>query len=297
MKLKNLSLQQRKTVAGYLFSVPFLIGFIFFFLYPFIQAFLFSLNELELTREGFVLHYNGIFNYLEAINIHPTFLRIFIETIGNMLVNVPLVLAFSFFSALILNQKFKGRFLARLIFFLPVIMGAGIIIQMEMNDIVSQLMQDARTSGLIITGAGLKNLLMNTQLPAGFINFILAAVDRIPEIIKDSGIQILIFLAGLQSIPPAIYEAAGVEGATRWESFWLITLPMMSPIILTNAVYTIINSFVTPANRVVMLIKDEAISGSGYGVSMAMAVIYFITIVLLLAITIKTASRWVFYQE
>lgn len=219
------------------------------------------------------------------------------ETILNMIVNVPLILAFSFLAALVLNQKFKGRFLARTIFFLPVIMSAGIIIQMDIDDMVSQLLHGARNAELIFTGIGLRNLLMNTQLPEGFIEFILGAVDRIPEIIRASGIQILIFLAGLQSIPPSIYEAADVEGATGWESFWLITLPIMSPIILTNAVYTIIDSFLTTSNDLVMLVKDEAIMGAGYGVSMAMAVTYFLMIIIILGITIKVASKWVFYQE
>lgn len=219
------------------------------------------------------------------------------ETILDTITNVPLVLAFSFFAALVLNQRFKGRFLARTIFFLPVILSAGIIIQMDIDDMVTQLLHGARNAELIFTGVGLRNLLMNTKLPEGFIEFILGAVDRIPDIIRASGIQILIFLAGLQSIPPSIYEAADVEGATGWESFWLITFPMMSPIILTNAVYTIIDTFLTTTNEVVMLVRDEAIMGAGYGVSMAMAVLYFVMILIILGITIKVSSRWVFYQE
>lgn len=294
---KRLSFKQRRILAGYLFSLPFLLGFTLFFFYPFIQAFIFSFNELVISREGFVLNFNGFDNYGYILNVHPDFLRIFVETILDTITNVPLVLAFSFFAALVLNQRFKGRFLARTIFFLPVILSAGIIIQMDIDDMVTQLLHGARNAELIFTGVGLRNLLMNTKLPEGFIEFILGAVDRIPEIIRASGIQILIFLAGLQSIPPSIYEAADVEGATGWESFWLITFPMMSPIILTNAVYTIIDTFLTTTNEVVMLVRDEAIMGAGYGVSMAMAVLYFVMILIILGITIKVSSRWVFYQE
>lgn len=294
---KRLSFKQRRILAGYLFSLPFLLGFTLFFFYPFIQAFIFSFNELVISREGFVLNFNGFDNYGYILNVHPDFLRIFVETILDTITNVPLVLAFSFFAALVLNQRFKGRFLARTIFFLPVILSAGIIIQMDIDDMVTQLLHGARNAELIFTGVGLRNLLMNTKLPESFIEFILGAVDRIPDIIRASGIQILIFLAGLQSIPPSIYEAADVEGATGWESFWLITFPMMSPIILTNAVYTIIDTFLTTTNEVVMLVRDEAIMGAGYGVSMAMAVLYFVMILIILGITIKVSSRWVFYQE
>ncbi|MFP4015567.1 MAG: carbohydrate ABC transporter permease [Halanaerobiales bacterium] len=294
---KRLTLRQRRVAAGYLFSLPFLLGFALFFLYPFIQAFIFSLNDLSMTREGFELAFKGLANYHFAINVHQDFFRVFIETILNMLLNVPLVLAFSFFAALIINQKFKGRFLARLIFFLPVIMSAGIVIQMDMNDMVSQLMHGANEGGFIFGGAGLTGLLVNAGLPFGVIRFILNSVNRIPDIISASGIQILIFLAGLQSISPSIYEAAEVEGASGWENFWLITLPLLSPIIITNTVYTIIDTFVTPSNEVVMLIRDVYLDGAGYGASMAMAVIYFVTIMLLLAIILKVATRWVFYQE
>jgi ABC-type sugar transport system permease subunit len=294
---RGLTLRQRKIAAGYLFSLPFVLGFIFFFLYPFIQAFIFSVSELTITREGFDLSYKALGNYHYAINVHTTFLRVFVETILNMLVNVPLVLAFSFFAAMIINQKFKGRFLARIIFFLPVIMSAGIIIQMDQSDMISQLMHRADHSAFIFGGAGLRNFLINTELPLPVIDFILNAVDRIPDIINASGIQILIFLAGLQSISPSIYEAAEVEGASRWECFWLITLPLLSPILIANAVYTIIDTFTTPKNEVVMLIREVSIRGTGYGISMAMAVMYFITILLIIGILIKIASRWVFYQE
>ncbi|MEJ6949731.1 carbohydrate ABC transporter permease [Natronospora cellulosivora (SeqCode)] len=297
MKLSNrLTLKQRKVVAGYLFSLPFILGFTLFFIYPFIQAFIFSLSQLSLTREGFELSFSGLQNYYYAINVHGQFFRVYIETILNMFVNVPLVLAFSFFTAMILNQKFKGRFLARLIFFLPVIMGAGIIIQLEMTDMVNQLMHQARGAGFVFGGAGLRNVLMNAQLPEPLIEFVLNAVNRIPDIINASGIQILIFLAGLQSIPPSIYEAADVEGASRWESFWLITLPLLSPIIITNAVYTIIDTFVTPSNELVMLIRSVRLDGN-HGVSMAMSVLYFLVIILILILVLKIANRWVFYQE
>ncbi|HLV09773.1 MAG TPA: hypothetical protein VKY40_06165 [Halanaerobiales bacterium] len=129
--------QNRKIIGGYLFTLPFTLGFIFLFLYPFIQSVIFSLNELILGRSGYDLEFVGLYNYYHALMIDTEFLTTFIETILNMIIDLPLILAFSLFAAVILNQKFKGRWLARIIFFLPVIYGAGIVMKLELEDYVT----------------------------------------------------------------------------------------------------------------------------------------------------------------
>lgn len=299
MKIKKkfkLSLKNRQAISGYCFALPFIIGFIFFVLVPFYQAVIFSLNELTVGGGGFELDFLGFTNYHYALLVDPNFLEVFFNAIRDMALELPLIIAFSFFSAMILKQEFKGRTPARLIFFLPVIMGAGIILQIEEGDFMMERMQSGREA-FAFSGAALRNMLYQTRLPEGILEGILYAVERIPSIIRASGIQILIFLAGLQSIPRSIYEAAEVEGATAWENFWLITFPLLSPLIITNIVYTIVDSFTTPVNEIVMLIRDTAFTGAGFGVSMAMAILYFITIIIILGIVIKILSRWAFYQE
>ncbi len=298
MKLK-MNLKQRKKYGGYLFILPFLTGFIFFFLYPFLQSITFSLNDLKVTFSGYELEFIKFKNYHHILLEDPNFIKTLASTIVKMVTNVPLILGFSFFAALILNQNFKGRLLARLIFFLPVIYGAGIVLRMETNDYLSQIMMGSQNAGnqAVFSGIALRNFLLQTKLPGSFLNFIILSVNRIPVIIKSSGIQILVFLAGLQSIPYSIYEAADVEGATKWESFWLITLPLLSPLLLTNTVYTIIDSFTAADNDLIGLIKNTAFTGAGYGISMAMAITYFFLVMLILGIIIKILSRYVFYQE
>ena len=297
IKNMNLSLRSRKAMAGYLFSLPFLLGFLLFFLYPFIQAVYFSLNELELMSTGYQLHYRGTVNYYYIFFVHPSFLPQFWETVSDMLVNLPLIISFSFFSALVLNQKFRGRAVARVIFFLPVIMAAGIVLRMEMDDFVTQAMRAGGERAYMFSGEALRDLFLQARLPDTFIEYVLDAVDRIPQLIRASGIQIIVFLAGLQSIPNSIYEAARVEGATAWENFWLITLPMLSPLILTNIVYTIVDSFTAADNDLVSMIRGTAFTGAGFGVSMAMAILYFASIMILLVITFRILSGWVFYHE
>ena len=159
------------------------------------------------------------------------------------------------FAANLLNQKFKGRTIARVVFFLPVILGAGIVLQMEQTDYIMGQLRSAAVEGGVLSGAILRQFLYELRIPETSLDYVMEAVDRIPEIIRASGVQILIFLAGLQSIPRSLYEAADVEGFTGWECFWLITLPMLSPLILTNAIYTIIDSFTTPANPLVSLLE------------------------------------------
>jgi len=296
-KLFRISFQRRKIIAGYLFCLPFLIGFALFFFYSFMQTLIFSFNELQLNPIGYELTFVGWSNYSYALNVHPSFPMDLAAEIGNLAVNVPLILAFSFFTAIILNQKFFGRLLARVIFFLPVILGAGIIFRLEQTDMITQLSLGAAKPGLVFSGTALQNLLLSTRLPEQFLQFIIDAVERIPLIVRASGIQILIFLAGLQSIPSSVYEAADVEGATAWESFWLITFPMLSPLILTAVVYTIIDSFTSADNELVSMIRSTAFTSQGFGVSTAMAVLYFIVIAAVLGLVLQVVSKWVYYQE
>ena len=184
-----------------------------------------------------------------------------------------------------------------MIFFLPVIMGAGIILAMEQTDYMMLLHSAPAADTTAVGGDALRNLLFQMNLPETLLEYVVSAVERIPQIIRASGVQILIFLAGLQSISPALFEAADVEGATAWERFWMITFPMMSPLILTNVVYSIIDSFTSAYNELIVLIRSTAFGGAGYGVSSAMSWIYYLAILVILGITIRIISRNVFYHE
>lgn len=295
---QRLSLAQQKAMTGYLFSTPFIVGFVFFFLAPFLQAIVFSVNNLKIVTGGYELVYSGIANYRYALFTDTDFVRTFVETLVKMLVEVPSIIFFSFFSALLLNQQFKGRLLARTIFFLPVIMTSGVILIMESGDYMSNMLQQTNSSAAsVLSGPFLISFLMQLKMPREILTYVVTVVEHIPEVIRASGIQILIFLAGLQSISGAIYEAAKVEGATPWQTFWLVTMPMMSPIVLANVVYSIIDSFLSPANELVRYIRDTAFAGAGFGIGTAMGVMYFAAVTIILLIVVRIVSRYVFYQE
>lgn len=296
----RLTLSQRKSLMFYVFTLPFTIGFVFVFLYPFMQTVAFSLSELLISRDGYTLNYLGLSNYHHCLFVDPDFVRTLIGTMGNLLGDLPSILVFSFVSACALNSKFKGRFLARTIFFLPVIMGSGIILQLEKTDYMATVFQQGLATGdstELISNAAMVDFLMMLKLPHELLTYVINASNYLADTIRSSGIQILVFLAGLQSIPPSLYEAADVEGCTKWESFWLITLPMMSPLILTNIVYTVVDSFTAGDNQMAQLIRATTFSGRGYGASTAMSVMYSAAIAIVLVVVIGIVSRWVYYDE
>jgi len=291
-----LSFDKRQKIGGFLFTLPFLIGFVLFFLYPFIQAVIISFNELVLTSTTFELQWQGLENYGYALQIHPDFSRVFTEVLVKLAVELPLIIGFSFFAATILNQEFKGRAVARMLFFLPVILGSGVVMKLEVTDYSLMMLQHLQESSSMFQGDALRSLFEAARFPAGMVDFVLDAVQSLPTVIRASGVQILIFLAGLQSVPREVYEAADVEGATGWEQFWLITFPMLSPLILTNVIYTIVDSFTAMNNELVLLIRETMLRGAGYGVSMAMAMLYFLVIGVILFIVFSVLSRRIFYH-
>lgn len=290
-----MSLDTKRNLQGYFFISPLIVGFVLLFLYPFFQSITFSLSRLELTPTGFTLKYVGLENYRHALLVNADFVRATVETMKSVFRDVPLVLAFSFFAAVLLNQKFKGRTAARIIFFLPVIMGAGVVMDLESRNFIAEVMEGDPYEGML--ASRIVPFLIQMRIPENLTNYVVNAVEFVPVIVRASGVQIIIFLAGLQSVPSSLYEAARVEGSTEWESFWVITLPMMSPLVLANIVYTIIDSFTANNNQIVRMIRAVRVTGAGYGISAAMSWIYFVLIAVLLGIVIGVISKRVFYME
>jgi len=296
----HMAMEKRRAIAGYVFISPFLIGLLFFFLYPMVQSIIFSFHSIQIGTQGYEMTGAGFSNYYRAFMVHPTFRRVLVESILQMLTDVPLIIIFSFFAANLINQKFRGRAVARAIFFLPVILTSGIILAVENNDLLLGIMSGAiqqETAAGAVRALELRTLLLETRLHPRFVGYIIDAVDRLYEIVKASGVQILIFLAGLQTISPSLYEASTMEGATGWENFWKITFPMISPLILVNTVYTVIYSFTNPNNPVMEIIQNTAFAESRFGFSAAVAWVYFLVILGILGILIGIISRWVFYHE
>jgi ABC-type sugar transport system permease subunit len=258
----------------------------------------YSLSDIEANANGMSIEYVGFANYVQALTVNTSFNRILTESIVNMVVNVPLIVIFSLFLAVLLNQKFFGRAVARSIFFLPVILASGIIATLESTSLVQAINDQNAGSGGFINALGafeLERIMLRSGVNEDIVMYLTGAVDRIYQIVSQSGVQILIFLAGIQTISPQLYEASKIEGATGYEAFWKITFPMVSPLILVNVIYTIIDSF--SRNSMTDLIKTTGFDSFNFGLSSAMAWIYFIAIMIILSISTYIISKRVFYQD
>ncbi|MGG3280129.1 carbohydrate ABC transporter permease [Paenibacillus solani] len=296
---RKLSLEQKKSWFGVLFITPWLLGFILLMAVPFFQSLQFSFNKLTLTAEGYDLEYVGMDNFKNILFTDAWYVRNLTEAVTTMALNVPLIIFFSLFTAMLLSQKFRGRMLARAIIFLPVVLASGVIAKLDSGNFLAQVM-GASSTDLESNYSGLRSielrpLLLQAGLSVEIVNYLTGAVERIYQIISSSGVQILIFLAGLQSISGSLYEAAKMEGATGYEAFWKITFPMISPLIFTNVVYTIIDSFYN--NKMTEMIQNTAFVNLNFGISAAMSWVYFLVITIILVISAYIISKRVFYQD
>jgi ABC-type sugar transport system permease subunit len=295
----GMTLYQKQKYGGLWFILPWLMGFLFLFFLPLINSLRYSFSKLEINDIGFSINYTAWGNYKNALFEHESYVRTLTESLLNMFINVPLIVIFSLFAAVLLNQRFKGRALARAIFFLPVILASGVLASIEGGDYMQAIMRGAsqQTSGefTLFKNLNLAKVLIESGVNRSIVEYLVNAVNRIYQIITSSGVQILIFMAGLQSIPASLYEASKIEGATSYESFWKITFPMISPLILTNVIYSIVDNLTT--SQTSKQIKDTAFRSFDFGLSSAMAWTYFVIISLVLWIITLLISRKVFYYD
>ncbi len=296
LRPKKFSYTQQKALWGFMYVLPWLLGFLFFFLIPMITSLRYSFSKVEVNATGIKVMHVGLSNFVEALTVNTSFNRTLTEAIVNMVVNVPLIVIFSLFLAVLLNQRFVGRSVARSIFFLPVILASGIILQLESESLIQTLSQGTGSGSMNAFGSfQLERMMLRAGLNENIVIYLTGAVDRIYQIVSQSGVQILIFLAGIQTISPSLYEASTMEGATGYEAFWKITFPMVSPLILVNMIYTIIDSF--SRNDMTDLIRTTGFTNLNFGLSSAMAWMYFVAIAVILAISSKIVSRRVFYYD
>ena len=277
---KPVTMQQRRARTGYLFIMPFIIGFVLFMARPMLQSLIMSFNDVTLNPgQGYTMTWIGTDNYHTAVAVDPYFNARLVDEISRMAINTVATLVLSFVIAVILNQDFKGRTLARAIFFLPVILSSGVLPgiekQNEFYDMMAGVAESVKGSSGVNISAALQDLLSVSGVGSGVFDVIFQMIDAIYDIVMASGIQIIVFLTGLQAISPSLYEAADVEGCTAWESFWKITFPMVSPLLLVNAIYTIVDFFMKNDNLVMERIYEVMYKDVKFGVASAMSWIYF----------------------
>ena len=215
----------------------------------------------------------------------------------DIVIDLPTILIFSLFIAVLLNTRFKGHEIVKAIFFIPVIFNMTVI-NNTLTGTFGQLFDSNLDDGFILSQQ-FSGFLMQIVIGNNLVEFLTSAVDRIFTIVNMSGIQILIFIAALQSIPPHLYEAAKVEGATQYEMFWKITMPMVSPMILTTAVYTIVDSFATSDIMRFMTVNSQGttMATNQPGLYSAISIIYFLANALIILIIFGLMRKAVFYYD
>lgn len=301
-KKKKLTLLQKRNLKGFLFILPWLIGFVWFYARSLFLTTQFSFSELSVNPSGgYDLEFVGFDNFLYAFRAHGTYKQVLTSSVGNMLIDIPLIIFFSLFMAIMLNQKFKGRTLVRAIFFLPVILNSGAILDaMELaRTMMSGGVSSASKELIDAASENAVNLeyyiqmFSNLGIPDKLIEYVAGAVSRISDIISASGVQIVIFIAALQSIPGSLYEVSKIEGATTYETFWKVTFPMVMPHIITNVVYTVVDSFTK--SDVVELAYETAFKQNNYGLSSVFSLVSTLVTCLILVLVVRFIQKRTFY--
>lgn len=296
MKGSKLTNAKRNSLIGFSFTIPWVIGFIFLFLIPLIKTVLYSFSSISIGKSGFELSFVGVRNYRATFSEDPNNLRMVLTSIGNVVVTVIVVVVFSLFLAILLNQDFRGRSLARVIFALPIIIASGVVIVLLKENVLQQNMGSSDTAATLFQGNGLLDFLKLMGLPDNIVGMFENILNNIFDMVWRSGMQIILFLSALQSIPSSSYEAAKIEGATAWESFWFVTFPMISPFLLVNIVYTIIDTFTDSTNTVMSKIFS-LVSGVEYEKAAVFSIVYFILVLLVVGLVYIIMNKRISYSE
>ena len=300
----RMSLSQKRGMWGFIFLLPWMTGFLLFFLGPLIESVRYSFSDVDVQLGVIETTWLGIDNYVHALTVDPHFNQFMLTLAFPALAIVAIVVIFSLLAAMLINGNYPGRSVARTIFFIPIIIGAQLALQeMIGGDVVTEAIASDINFGGFGGGIFLETL-RATGLPAELTGFVDRAIEGIFEVLSQSGVPVLIFLAGLQAIPPSLYEVAHIEGSTRYEAFWKVTLPMISPMVLLSTVYTIIELF-SRHSRLINLeyqtflwyIDAIGFTQGNYGVASAMVNMYVLASVVIIGIVTLLMSRKVFYYD
>lgn len=299
---KGLSLERKKSLFGYVFVSPIIIGMIAIYIPVLVQSCIYSFTE-NAGRYGEDYKFVGWQNYHDALFVESGFLQNVYSSTVALLPQIFIILIFAFFMANILNQNFRGRSVARVIFFIPVVLSTGIVTYFDnlssMTDIyeVGDKLDIGGAAANTFDFVEIEAMLLSALGNSGLATIISGAIGSLYTVITSSGVQMLIFLSGLQSISINMYEAAKVEGATGWEVFWKISFPMISPLILVNLLYTVIDLFTSVDNATISFIAKYYENVATYSIASAFSWMYTILLLLFVGIVFVLVQKLIVYQD
>jgi len=293
---KWLTMGRREALFFYIFISPWILGFLIFTLGPIVASLYFSFNDYAVIAPA---EWIGIANYRKAFTGDPLFWKSLVNTAYYVGIGVPLRIVFAFALATLLNQEIRGRLFYRVSYYMP--------------SIIPGVASAVLWLILLNPRLGLVNLVLGL-FGAPQINWLGTPEWSKPALILMSlwgvGGSMVLYLAGLQGIPDALYEAADIDGASRWRKFWSVTIPLMTPTILYNLIMQLISSFQVFGSAFIMTrggplnstlfymlhLYNFAFQYFKMGYASALAWVLFVVIIFFTLLTLRWSQAWVFYQ-
>lgn len=276
MKNKRMKgIEQLNRKYGRIFVLPWVIGMLLFYIIPLVQSFLFSVSEVSVYSGGIKLDFIGFSRYKSLILTDPDYTALVKEALLSFLYSLPVIILLSMVLALLLNQKFRGRLFFRSLYFLPVIISTGVVINLLFSTTSSDLSNIGVSESYSSNMFDVEDIIEWLGLTGGIAEYISLIISKVFDLIWKCGIQTVLFIAGLQSVPSSLYEASRVEGATKWEEFWFITFPMLSRVTLLVAVFTMVE-LITDTNVELVSNVYNSMTAGVYDNPSTMMWMYFI---------------------
>ena len=290
MKTKKVkSVEHLRRRYGYSFVAHWVIGLVVFFFGPVLYSILYSFSDITVTEIGFDLDFVGFKNFSESLFENPTYLDQIRDSIGSMFYALPMTVALSLILAVLLNQKYRGRTIMRILFFLPVIIESSVILRLLSDPSINAPIFNLSTDGQGIMDYS--TILGRLNLPTQITEFLTFFLSNAVSLTWGCGVQIILFLAGLQSIPDSLYEVSKIEGANKWEEFWQITIPMLRHVLSLVIIYTMISKF-TAANNSIMQTSMELMRAMDYSTASAMLWFYFLIVLAVIGLVLFLFTRY-----
>lgn len=288
-KRKKHGVESLKSRYGLMFISPWIIGTVLFFITPLIQSVWFSFCEIDMTTGELIMNPIGFLNYRQALVVDPDYFGIFKNAIGTFLYSMPVIMILSLVLAIILNQQFKGRLFFRGLFFLTAIIASGGVLSIisQSTSISSDNNVSSEVSSALLSADDIMAFLDLSPKVGAYVSEI---VNNIFNLVWSCGIQTVLYISGLQTIPTSLYEVANVEGANKWESFWFITFPILSKINILVLVFTSIELFTDLRSPMIKHIYALMLNGN-YSTSSAKLWFYFMVVGLVLAVIMLLYRR------
>lgn len=286
---KPRGIESKRKWYGFIFLSHWIFGLAAFFAYPLISSLVYAFSNVEIVPGAIETTFVGFENFNQILNIDPDYVNNLRDSLGNVFYSLPVIISLSLILAVALNQKFKGRTTVRVIFFLPVIIVGSVIMKRMAEGPIYLPITGTSENGMGIIDY--QGIIAELKLPEFFSTIMVFLLEKTMSLVWSCGVQIILFLAGLQSIPASFYEVSKIEGANKWEEFWFITIPSLRSVISLTIIYTMIDIF-TDMNNNLVTVAYSKMTSQDYGTSSAMLWFYFAIVLIAIGTVFYLYNRF-----